>query len=291
MPGTVELQHYMVLFLDVLGQRHRLRQLTMPTTPEERTTVFSILRDTFGAVETLRNSFHDFFEKYSGESEWVAQLPAEIRDKMRQARKAVLAYRGFSDSLVIAVPLKTESENCTPMNGVRATLVAACGLPLFMMAFGHPLRGGLDVGVGMQLENGEIYGAALERAYSLESSVAEYPRIAVGRSFLDYLNWVSKQTPETEFGQIAISSARLCMRFVVEDTDGSLMLDFLGDAFREAVGDTVDRSIVRQAYEFVRQECARCRERGDQRLGSRYLRLQEYFQRRIGSWSLWACLD
>ena len=101
---------------------------------------------------------------------------------------------------------------------------------LFSLAAHHPLRAGLDVGVGTRLSTGEVYGSALERAYFLESNLAKYPRILVGDGLLEYLDWVSAQAPRSDFGQLAVLTAQKCRRFVCEDNDGRSMLDFLGDA-------------------------------------------------------------
>ena len=136
------------------------------------------------------------------------------------------------------------------------------------------------------LETGEVYGAALERAYTLESSLAEYPRILVGAEFQSYLRWVSVQTPRTDFGRIALTTAQRCQRFLYQDTDGRLMLDFLGDAFRESVGDRIEPHVVREAYEFVRRQSLETRQKGDHVLASRYFRLLRYFDERLGSWKL-----
>ena len=152
MHEKVEFQDYLVLFLDVLGQRQHLREMIgMPATGEEKTRFVSLLRETLNVVLTLRDSFKTFFEAVSTEAPFAANLPPSARDKIRQVRRAEVFYHGFSDSIIVAVPLKNDDENCTPMNGVHRALVAACGLPLLSLAAGHPLRGGLDVGVGTRL--------------------------------------------------------------------------------------------------------------------------------------------
>ena len=45
---------------------------------------------------------------------------------------------------------------------------------------GRPLRGGIDVGLGLEITADEVYGPALERAHYLESRLADYPCVLVG---------------------------------------------------------------------------------------------------------------
>jgi len=282
--NEIAFQDWMILYLDVLGQGHKLRGLTgIPTTEEEKAQFVSVLKTTLGVVLTLRDSFRRFFDEYSRESGWVSQLPEAQRAKMRQLRKAEVSYSGFSDSIIVAVPLSNHDEHCASLNGIYSALVAACGLPLFAMAAGQPLRGGVDVGVGTRLNTGEIYGAGLERAYSLESSLADYPRIVVGRELIRYLKWVSAQEPKTDFGRLAILTAERCQRLICQDTDGWPILDFLGAGLREAVANNVDPKAVEQAYEFAKRQYAGACEKGDQKLMSRYFRLLRYFDARRAS--------
>lgn len=55
------------------------------------------------------------------------------------------------------------------------------------MASKKAFRAGVEVGLGTELDNGEIYGPVLYKAYELESKVAEYPRIVVGKELINYL--------------------------------------------------------------------------------------------------------
>ena len=58
---------------------------------------------------------------------------------------------------------------------------------------------GVEVGLGTELDNGEIYGPVLYKAYELERELPEYPRIVVGRELINYLTQLAqghKQIPE-----------------------------------------------------------------------------------------------
>jgi hypothetical protein len=55
------------------------------------------------------------------------------------------------------------------------------------MSQGWPIRGGIELGLAMDIDNDDIYGPALARAYTLESKVAQYPRIVIGEELILYL--------------------------------------------------------------------------------------------------------
>lgn len=283
---TVEFQEYMVLMLDLLGQGQRLRQLTgIPQTEQEKMEFVSVVRETFGYVETLRDCFKTYFEGCSQESDFAKSLPEDARAKIRSLAESRVLVHAFSDSLIVSVPLKSIDENSTPTNSVRAAMVAAAGISLFHLSVGRPLRGGLDVGVGTQMQSGEVYGAGLERAHHLESKLAEYPRILVGRTLIDYLRWIESLDVKTNFGRNAKANADLCRRMLLVDpSDGRVMLDFLGDSFREAVDGRVERKVLDDAYTFVRDQQLTCARNGNDLMAARYFRLRSYFERRLPAW-------
>ena len=64
---------------------------------------------------------------------------------------------------------------------------------LVTLVWGHPARGGLDVGLGVEIAPGEVYGAALERAYQLESEVAQHPRLVIGKELVAYLDFLTSR--------------------------------------------------------------------------------------------------
>ena len=60
--------HYIVAFIDLLGQQELLRNLRTlpnPEDPRETEDMKEILKKTYGAVSELRKFFNDAFEAYS----------------------------------------------------------------------------------------------------------------------------------------------------------------------------------------------------------------------------------
>ena len=139
-----------------------------------------------------------------------------------------------------------------------------------------------------RLDRGEIYGTALERAYVLESEVANYPRIVIGDELWKYLNSVlaefDKSTRPMAKAVTAIVGA--IQRMITTDRDGKRILDYLGEfVFQNSVPAHVDDA-VRPAYEFVLSEQKRLMAEGNAKLIERYASLRSYFESRLPLWSV-----
>jgi hypothetical protein len=187
--GDLTLNYYLVAFLDVLGQRENLRQMKhLPRTPSEYSETVRLLRSTVGVVLGLRKTFQQYFESFAS-----LRLPDSggdrvLRSQVENAMNSPTEFRVFSDSFVISVPLKSDDEPLAPAIGIFSALISACFVMIAALRGTHPIRGGIDVGLGMEIAPGEIYGPALERAHFLESCVAEHPRILIGDELWQYLS-------------------------------------------------------------------------------------------------------
>jgi hypothetical protein len=45
----------------------------------------------------------------------------------------------------------------------------------------RPVRGGIEIGLGAELDDREIFGSGISEAYRLESKIADWPRILIGK--------------------------------------------------------------------------------------------------------------
>ncbi len=268
------LGHHLVAFLDVLGQRERFRQLELPKTPEDHARVEQVLKDTAGFVSDLLDSFRKQFEAFEA---GIASGPLHVQDSVRPN------FVGFSDSFVASVALRNDRGDVIPIVRVFSALFAASILMLISLSNKHALRGGIDVGLATELAAGEIYGAALERAYLLECQRAQYPHILIGDELWRYLS-----TAFVEFGKSATPSAKAAkaivqkmMQLVSTDTDGERILDYLGPVLAELMKPREAKIMVQPAYDFVVAEQQRLLSIGDAKLGERYRLLRQYFESRL----------
>lgn len=275
---TLKLGHHLVLFLDVLGQRERFRGLALPSNANERSQVQEVLRQTAGFVLGLRDLFRTqftLFEQGANASRFTA---SPLRPNLI----------GFSDSFVISVPLRNENGDLVPIVTVFSALSAAAIVMLTSLATKHALRGGVDVGLAAEITPGEIYGTALERAYLLECSVAQNPRIVVGEELSNYLSCVLREFGNRSDGvaRSITAIAQKCVGLIAKDTDGQNILDYLGPVVNANSVPAHKDSIIRPAYEFVLAEEQRFIAAGNLELVKRYVLTRQYFESKLPLWGV-----
>lgn len=223
---TFHYGYYCLAFLDILGQRRKLRQF--PRLPKQDEETRELLKETAGYVLRLRQHLADTFEAFGKPTPLLTDLPDDAQARILAARNSV-QYRGFSDSFIMAISFRGDAEQFGPVIGVFGCLVACCMLHLLALSYKRPIRGGIDVGPGLDLTDDEVYSPVLERAHFLESQVADYPRLLVGEELLNYLNELEKQsTAATPLGRLAPKFASDCKALITVDSDGLRCLIFLG---------------------------------------------------------------
>lgn len=287
MNDSLLFQHYLVVFFDHLGQRDKLRKVSdLPTTEPEKQDFIEIMKESVGRVLNIRDSFKKYFDTANSYTPNSNLVPPEHRKEFLASQKVDLSFYGISDAVIIAVPLMSSDENCTAINGVYSTFIATCGIGLLSLSIQVAMRVGLDVGVATKIDTNEIYGPALERAFYLESKLAEYPRFLVGKELINYLLWVENQECKTKIGHVAKGLAKHCREMIVQDSDGRFMLDFLGSKVKEPAGDVIEKELISSALEFVTSQYVKYSKENNEKLASRYYRLLRYFHSRKSVWGL-----
>ncbi len=139
----------------------------------------------------------------------------------------------------------------------------------------------------MDIEEGEIYGPALARAYNLESRIAQYPRIVIGEELIRYLQMIAMiaehQEPTGEEKAHAEFAAK-SMGLLAVDDDGRTFLDWLGSDIRNAFQQ--DTGLVLRAYDFIIQESIKHKGDRNSKLGFRYTLLRNYIESRLPAWGI-----
>ena len=93
-----------------------------------------------------------------------------------------LVVTQFSDSFVLSVPANQPGSCSMLLKAVYAIHLQ------FFFSLGMMMRGGIDVGKLIHVENGPLYGPAMNAAYKLESSSAIYPRVVVSKQAKEHLD-------------------------------------------------------------------------------------------------------
>lgn len=187
---------------------------------------------------------------------------------------------GFSDSFVVAFPLQVDGVNerrsrARAAYDLWSALLGLAVLSLESFAQGIPWRAGLDVGIGMEIFPNEVYGPVLLSAYTLESTVAEYPRLVIGRGLLDYLTFLERLPPAEPLDAFAARMAASSKEFICTSDDGWPMLHILSPAVMKAPGNPAANKEI--GHKWIREQIAIHWLAKNEKLFWRYSRLLHYF--------------
>lgn len=277
--GEIAVYNYCVSFIDLLGQKDALSgQGLVPQfkSDEEHKDFIQTIKKTIGAITSLQEDAKVMLEDSSEVKRisfnGVAQL---IQDEMRKEK---VTKQHWSDGFVSYVCLGEPEIKC-PMNGIHS-IIALAGILCFLgLGKGQPIRGAIDVAWGVELTPGELYGAAIARAYELESEIAQYPRIVVGTAMASYLKVQIATEPQDIYAQTNKMLAELCLSMLLEDVDGALIIHYLGEDFQAALTRVWHPKMYKEAREFVVQELGKHRELEASKLAFRYAHLLRYFDK------------
>jgi hypothetical protein len=284
--GPTHMAWYVVAFLDVLGQQGVLSEITaLPNVEiQEEVDAFKqkvaeIYRPLYGLEAFFKASIKPFIEGAINEA---AYSPPE-QALLKQLRSTPIFYRHFSDSLIIHIPLSynTGKFQCHAICGIlNATAVTF----LSCLVYSWAIRGGIELGLAMDIEEGEVYGPALARAHRLESRVAKYPRIVIGEELVRYLQTVAGQKVITEEEKAHAHLAKRSLRMLAVDDDGCTFLDWLGTDIRSTFQKR--KELVCTAYNFIIKESVKYKESRNSKLGFRYTLLRNYIESRLPDWGI-----
>jgi hypothetical protein len=275
--------NYCVSFVDLLGQRKALEGqgfLPIFKSDQEKKDFNKVIRNAIGSIYNLQSDVQRMlrpFLRLRKNSPIRKSLPPELQAEWDEMQKTRITTQRWSDGLVNYVNLGDREVKC-PMNAVFGIFAFTGGLCLLGLTRRHPIRGSIDIGWGVELHKGELYGAAIARAYELESEYANYPRIVISQRIVDYLRLQIKNTSDKLPTQLNSSLAGLCLNMMAMDADGMLTLHYLGDAFRNLLPNNQYSILYKHALDFVTEQAQHFREAKNSKLAFRYNRLEQYFK-------------
>jgi hypothetical protein len=273
--SVVNIGFYALAFIDILNQREKLSKITkLPENESERNDFIQKWKETFGVVQAYRDMFDSFFKSFTEEeSTFPPGISMEDRNFMRRARKTEIKKQLFSDSMIYYTSLEERPDRFS-ITGIH-TILSGCASTFFLtLSKGLVCRGGIEIGIAGEFFKGEVYGPALYQAYQLESEVAEYPRIVVGNSLLEFIGSEMATAGDDPDSSVRRGMAKKCREYLISDVDGVAILDFAGSATRE-IFPTLKEAI-HPALAFAKSEWNRFRKEGKTKLARRYYLLHNY---------------
>tara|TARA_Y100001933_G_C18623569_1_gene407389 strand:- start:52 stop:573 length:522 start_codon:yes stop_codon:yes gene_type:complete len=169
------------------------------------------------------------------------------------------------------------------MGSIADLFMQAGSLCLIGLASKQPIRGGIEVSWGAELHDNELYGAVVANSYELEGKIAKYPRIVVGEYAMKYLDENISQIIDggDKLAQFNKDMAIMCKNMLATDSDGQLIVDYLGDAFTAYVMHGKSHNLYNMARVFVCEQLEAHKANENIKLVERYELLLSYFDRNV----------
>ncbi len=280
--------HFFVAFVDLLGQRARLKKLdALPKNRDKDSTEYKEfiknIKETIGAVDDLQTSCKDYFKAFTKDE---ANDPYNVIPALKRLSKTEIKFQHFSDGLVIYAPLRTDA-GYSPVKGVYGALAACGSLCLLALAKKRPIRIGAAISVAAELRDNELYGKAVVDAYELESEVAQYPRVVLANEVADYLTAYATQECGKDIARkIEAKTAQACLSMLARDFDGYLIVDYLGQFFQEKIMGSPTKEIanlLQLAYAYIDDQVKQNQISQNSKLALRYSILHGYFYEHLGA--------
>ena len=290
---------YIVGLVDLLGQSRKLDELnslwwkmqgTCGVAEEENSKrIKELTSDTYGEVEYFRKLFTNSFnilKKSVLEKTRNKNLSPDEQAFVKRMTEDMCTLRSFSDMIVFYAPLDSADELLARF-GIAAMLYAYRCVLIAEFKEGIFFRGGVEVGIGTELGNGDIYGPVLNEAYRLEKEVADYPRIVIGKRLNEYIQCEGQATGMGEFLNSVLAKVNdFCKGFICRDNDGEVIVDYLGEKAAD-----LNRTMYNKTCNFVKRSMAKInyeltthKKEGNQELAKRYEKLLAYYQSRMKFW-------
>jgi len=275
---SFKFSNFVAAFIDLLGQQDDLDGcglLPVFTSEKDREAFLSVARESIGAIQSLHNNFNTFYESfYDTQREY--EVPPKLENDFKSVQKTEVKFQRFSDGLVAYISLSEDSQSL-PVNGLYS-LIITCGSLCFVgLTTKKPLRAGIDLAWGIELNENELYGCVVSKAYRLESQVAQYPRVVVGNEVVQYLTYLANENEDDLHTKYNRVMANVCLKMLGTDSDGQYIVNYLGDYYRENIANSIDKDAFDDAYSYIEDQEKLYNKQDNAKLLSRYRHLKSYY--------------
>ncbi len=275
--------YYITAIVDIMGQKEKLKGLECFPSVSRKSEEFKnfklLFNETVGAVIDFRESIKKLNTVLARKAETPKDLPPKYSELYRKCSLSDVSCYFFSDLAVLSICLERNSAVSASLSSLFINLSL---LFLVSLSKGVPLRGAIDVGQGMKMDEGDIYGSCNYHVSSLESDVADYPRIVLGKTFVKYFNELCEMKPDTFEKARNLDILESLKPYIEEDSDGKYILSYLVPSIKEKAGSSNDglAEELILASKFIQSEIDKHSDGVDDKLHNRYIKVKDYFIRK-----------
>ncbi len=236
----MEWKNFIFGLIDICGQESKLGELgslwwelqdSRNMTGERSDKIEELKNETYGKVEDFRDIFSESFNVFKELILTNPKLETLSPDEQAEVKKIaddICTLRFFSDLAVFYIPFDAKDKLSTCFR-IAAILYACTSASITKFKAGNFFRGGIEIGAGVELSNGDIYGPALSEAHRIERDVADYPRIVVGEKLSNFIQLKKQAANSGHYLDLMLSRIdNFCKKMIYQDDDGEFAIDYLG---------------------------------------------------------------
>ncbi len=283
MNDSIKVGYYLVAFIDIVGQRDILRKMTsLPRDKNEEQYFITILQQSSEYVKELRRQFAEYYKSTSSNSSRLKGLPPERKKWYKERRSSITWYRGISDSYIITVPCFGDHRYGVHLDAVFSCLYGLAVLFLWALVKEKPFRGGIEIDLGTEISQQEVYGPVLLKSYELENK--HFPCIFVGEGLTGHLDRLKTNCPNNIDGRHTQINIDNCSKLITT-FKGNKMIDFMGEGVK-SIPNAIVLPMIKDAYSYVLRAEEEFLKADNAHLKAYYEQLREYFEYRLPIWGL-----
>ena len=277
---------YILAYFDLMGQKERLDLLRkIPINEQERIQFNLNKSQTCDAVRCIRKGLRDSFDAYRKEA-----ISAVDNAILLEKVESKYQFNFYSDAFAISCRY-ANNINKPLIQHVFGQLVSLSFMMITCLRNETPVRGGIEVGKVFEWPEGcniGIYGPVMLDVEELEKKIAFYPRMIIGENLYKCINnWSTELKNGDIYYNDFIPIIESCKGMIIEDRDGSMILDYLGtEIYKLAKSDPRMIKYVKLGWNFVNYKYEQLKNNKKSNLGMKYFLLKEYYASRLAIWNL-----
>lgn len=233
--------NYIVTFIDILGQRN-----TFENNPKvydgNQEEALKMIKASFSKVEYLKRIITQTLDAYQDRDNSIFTQMGWKIPNISQSR--------FSDCLELHSSMINQNGNEIPIVSLFGMLTASSSICLLSLVQGFSIRGGMVIGMGIENDDGSIYGPSLFEAVLLEEECAEYPRIVLNDQVLKYIGTIENLPATSEKNKVEAKIAEKCRELIVVE-DGVPFVHFLTGNVMDILPPNENIVIIEQLKKYI----------------------------------------
>lgn len=275
-------KQYCLVLLDLLGSGEKLeRWYPFSKNGDVSPDCIKHLSLQATSIVSHRQSLTDFIKSFLASRDDFSTVdfsePATSQSisALRRLQDGTVYTQQFGDSILLFAPLAQPGNtlNVRPLLGM---LGAASFAMLSGLATGNPMRGAIDISIGIRFHDGDIYGPVLSHVHALESRCAEHPRVLVGDNFREFLATLASGNGSSPLEVMNRGFGKACESFIHIDTDGRHAVEYAGPATEVLYMAGGRKEAETEAMAFSKQSVEWFTGKNSALLTNRYEKVVEY---------------